>query len=109
MEVADLNSLAIFAKVVEANGFLEAARRLMPKSTVSRRVADLERFAPSHRLANSWRRARSELTHRAPTSSVSVSAMWCCISRSRESRVSRYAYFSSCIFECESVAMESIL
>ena len=43
MEVADLNSLAIFAKVVEAKGFSEAARRLkIPISTVSRRVAELE-------------------------------------------------------------------
>jgi len=42
-KVADLNSLAIFAKVVEAKGFSEAARRLkMPLSTVSRRLAELE-------------------------------------------------------------------
>jgi len=41
--MADLNSLMVFAKVVEANSFSEAARRLkMPISTVSRRVADLE-------------------------------------------------------------------
>lgn len=41
--MADLNALVIFAKVVEANGFSEAARRLgMPLSTVSRRVAELE-------------------------------------------------------------------
>jgi DNA-binding transcriptional LysR family regulator len=41
--MTDLNSLMIFAKVVEAKGFSEAARRLkMPTSTVSRRVADLE-------------------------------------------------------------------
>jgi len=41
--MADLNSLAIFAKVVEARSFSEAARRLkMPISTVSRRVAELE-------------------------------------------------------------------
>jgi DNA-binding transcriptional LysR family regulator len=39
----DLNSLAIFAKVVEARSFSEAAKRLkMPLSTVSRRVAELE-------------------------------------------------------------------
>jgi DNA-binding transcriptional LysR family regulator len=39
----DLNSLLVFAKVVEANSFSEAARRLkMPISTVSRRVAELE-------------------------------------------------------------------
>ena len=41
--MADLNSLVVFAKVVEANSFSEAARRLkMPISTVSRRVAELE-------------------------------------------------------------------
>ena len=41
--MTDLNSLMVFAKVVEANSFSEAARRLkMPTSTVSRRVADLE-------------------------------------------------------------------
>src|SRR6516165_8544107 len=39
----DLNSLVIFAKVVEANSFSEAARRLnVPISTISRRVAELE-------------------------------------------------------------------
>src|SRR5215475_9899536 len=41
--MVDLNSLVVFAKVVEANSFSEAARRLkMPISTVSRRVAELE-------------------------------------------------------------------
>jgi DNA-binding transcriptional LysR family regulator len=41
--MADLNSLLVFAKVVEANSFSEAARRLkMPISTVSRRIAELE-------------------------------------------------------------------
>lgn len=41
--MTDLNSLLIFAKVVEANSFSGAARRLkMPISTVSRRIADLE-------------------------------------------------------------------
>lgn len=39
----DLNSLMIFAKVVEANCFSEAARCLnMPTSTVSRRIAEFE-------------------------------------------------------------------
>lgn len=43
MTVTDLNSLVIFAKVVEAKSFSEAARRLkMPISTVSRRIAELE-------------------------------------------------------------------
>jgi DNA-binding transcriptional LysR family regulator len=38
-----LNALVVFAKVVEANSFSEAARRLqMPISTVSRRTAELE-------------------------------------------------------------------
>jgi DNA-binding transcriptional LysR family regulator len=41
--VTDLNALAVFAKVVEAASFSEAARRLnIPVSTVSRRVAELE-------------------------------------------------------------------
>ena len=41
--MADLNALAVFAKVIEAGNFSEAARRLkMPISTVSRRVAELE-------------------------------------------------------------------
>lgn len=41
--MADLNSLVVFAKVVEANSFSEAARRLgVPISTISRRVAELE-------------------------------------------------------------------
>jgi hypothetical protein len=37
--MTDLNSLVIFAMVVEVNGFSEAARRLkIPTSTVSRRI-----------------------------------------------------------------------
>ena len=41
--MADLNALVVFAKVVEAGSFSEAARRLkMPISTVSRRIAELE-------------------------------------------------------------------
>ena len=41
--MADLNALVLFAKVVEANSFSEAARRLhIPVSTVSRRIAELE-------------------------------------------------------------------
>jgi DNA-binding transcriptional LysR family regulator len=43
LAMPDLNSLIVFAHVVEANGFSKAARRLkMPTSTVSRRIADLE-------------------------------------------------------------------
>lgn len=41
--MADLNTLVIFASVVEAGSFSEAARRLkMPLSTISRRIAELE-------------------------------------------------------------------
>jgi DNA-binding transcriptional LysR family regulator len=41
--MADLNALVVFAKVVEANSFSEAARLLKtPISTVSRRIAELE-------------------------------------------------------------------
>jgi hypothetical protein len=41
--IPDLNALVVFAKVVEANSFFEAARPLqMPISTVSRRIAELE-------------------------------------------------------------------
>ena len=43
LSVTDLNALLVFAKVVEANGFSAAARRLkMPVSTVSRRITELE-------------------------------------------------------------------
>jgi DNA-binding transcriptional LysR family regulator len=59
MPVADLNSLVIFAKVVEAKGFSEAARRLkMPLSTVSRRVAELEDQLGVRLLERSTRRLR---------------------------------------------------
>ena len=57
--MADLDSLAIFAKVIEVNGFSEAARRLkMPVSTVSRRVADLEYQLGVRLLERSTRRLR---------------------------------------------------
>lgn len=40
----DINSLMIFAAVVEEKGFTRAANRLsLPRSTISRKVADLER------------------------------------------------------------------
>ena len=57
--MADLNSLVIFAEVVEANGFSEAARRLkMPTSTVSRRVAELEEELGVRLIERSTRRLR---------------------------------------------------
>jgi DNA-binding transcriptional LysR family regulator len=43
MSIRDLNSLLVFAAVVEAKSFSEAARWLkMPLASVSRRIADLE-------------------------------------------------------------------
>ncbi|CAN5923063.1 LysR family transcriptional regulator [soil metagenome] len=57
--MADLDALIIFAKVVEANSFSQAARRLnMPISTVSRRVADLERQLGVRLLERSTRTLR---------------------------------------------------
>ncbi len=55
----DLNSLVVFAQVVEANSFSEAARRLrMPVSTVSRRIAELENQLGVRLLERSTRRLR---------------------------------------------------
>ncbi len=57
--MADLNSLVVFAKVVEANSFSEAARRLkMPISTVSRRIAELEDHLGVRLLERSTRSLR---------------------------------------------------
>lgn len=57
--MADLNSLVVFARVVEANSFSEAARRLkMPISTVSRRIAELEDQLGVRLLERSTRRLR---------------------------------------------------
>jgi hypothetical protein len=43
MAVKDLNSLLVFAMIVEAKSYSEAARRLkMPISTVNRRIVELE-------------------------------------------------------------------
>jgi len=67
----DLNSLTIFAKVVEVNSFSEAARRLkMPVSTVSRRIAELEDQLGVRLLERSTRSLRltdvgSEVLHHA--------------------------------------------
>src|SRR5258708_11043547 len=55
----DLNSLMIFAKVVEVNGFSEAAARLkMPVSTVSRRIVELEEQLGVRLLERSTRSLR---------------------------------------------------
>jgi DNA-binding transcriptional LysR family regulator len=57
--MADLNSLVVFAKVVEANSFSEAARRLqIPISTVSRRIAELEEELGVRLLERSTRNLR---------------------------------------------------
>jgi len=55
----DLNALLIFAKVVEAASFSEAARRLrMPNSTVSRKIAELEDQLGVRLLERSTRQLR---------------------------------------------------
>jgi DNA-binding transcriptional LysR family regulator len=57
--MADLNTLIIFAKIVEANSFSEASRRLkMPVSTVSRRIAELENLLGVRLLERSTRNLR---------------------------------------------------
>ncbi|TLU71995.1 LysR family transcriptional regulator [Lichenicoccus roseus] len=55
----DLNALIVFAKVIEARSFSQAARRLkIPVSTVSRRVADLEDQLGTRLLERSTRNLR---------------------------------------------------
>ena len=57
--MTDLNSLMIFAKVVEARSFSSAARLLkIPISTVSRRVADLEKQLGVRLIERSTRNLR---------------------------------------------------
>jgi len=57
--MSDLNSLIIFAHVVDANGFSKAARRLkMPTSTVSRRIAELEQALGVRLIERSTRSLR---------------------------------------------------
>jgi DNA-binding transcriptional LysR family regulator len=57
--MTDLNSLAIFAKVVEANSFSKAARSLnMPISTVSRRISELEDALGARLIERSTRHLR---------------------------------------------------
>jgi DNA-binding transcriptional LysR family regulator len=57
--MSDLNALIIFAKVVEATSFSEAARRLgIPISTVSRKIAELEDQLGVRLLERSTRQLR---------------------------------------------------
>jgi len=57
--MTDLNSLMIFAKVIEARSFSKAARLLkMPASTVSRRIADLEKQLGVRLIERSTRNLR---------------------------------------------------
>jgi DNA-binding transcriptional LysR family regulator len=57
--MTDLNSLVVFAYVVEANSFSGAARILkMPTSTVSRRIAELEDQLGMRLIERSTRRLR---------------------------------------------------
>jgi DNA-binding transcriptional LysR family regulator len=57
--MVDLNSLKVFAEIVEAGSFSEAARRLkMPLSTVSRRLSELEEKLNLRLLERSTRKLR---------------------------------------------------
>ena len=57
--MADLNTLTMFAKVIEAHSFSEAARRLkVPVSTLSRRIAELEEQLGVRLLERTTRRLR---------------------------------------------------
>jgi DNA-binding transcriptional LysR family regulator len=79
--MTDLNALVVFAKVVEAKSFSEAARRLgMPVSTVSRRVAELEDQLGVRLLDRSTRNLRltdlgSELLEHAQRSAEASEAV----------------------------------
>jgi DNA-binding transcriptional LysR family regulator len=89
--MTDLNALVVFAKVVEANSFSEAARRLgMPVSTVSRRVADLEDQLGVRLLDRSTRSLRltelgSEVLEHAMRSAESIEAIQSIVSNQRSS------------------------
>jgi DNA-binding transcriptional LysR family regulator len=89
--MTDLNALIVFAKVVEAKSFSEAARRLgMPISTVSRRVADLEDLLGVRLLDRSTRSLRltelgSEVLEHAQRSAESVEAIQSIVSNRRSS------------------------
>jgi DNA-binding transcriptional LysR family regulator len=53
----DLNEIAVFAKVVQAGSFTHAAAQLgMPKSTVSRKIAELEQRLDSRLLQRTTRK-----------------------------------------------------
>src|ERR1700722_2816026 len=55
----NLNSLALFAAVIDAKSFSRAAQRLkVPTSTVSRRIADLEKELGARLLERSTRKLR---------------------------------------------------
>jgi DNA-binding transcriptional LysR family regulator len=55
----DLNELLVFAKVVQASSFTAAARELrMPKSTVSRKVSELEERIGAQLLQRTTRKLR---------------------------------------------------
>jgi DNA-binding transcriptional LysR family regulator len=84
--MTDLNALVIFAKVVEAKSFSEAARRLrMPVSTVSRRIAELEDQLGVRLLDRSTRALRltdvgSEVLEHAQQSAEASEAVECIVS-----------------------------
>jgi DNA-binding transcriptional LysR family regulator len=84
--MADLNSLVVFAKVIEAGSSYEAARRLkMPVSTVSRRIAELEDKLGVRLLERSTRALRltelgAEILEQASRSAELSEAVDCIVS-----------------------------
>lgn len=84
--MADVNSLVVFAKVLEAGSFSEAARRLkMPVSTVSRRIAELEDKLGVRLLERSTRALRltelgAEVLEQASCSAELSEAVDCIVS-----------------------------
>jgi DNA-binding transcriptional LysR family regulator len=59
IQMPDLNSLALFAAVIDAKSFSRAAQQLkMPTSTVSRRIAELEKELGARLLERSTRNLR---------------------------------------------------
>ena len=81
----DLNDIVVFARVIEAGSFTAAARLLgMPKTTVSRRIAALEREVGVRLLQRTTRRTQDVSTTRRAARRCGQSKMRIYGSRKRE-------------------------